>query len=122
MINAWGQKIEVGSVVYRGARDGSSSTYKIGKVLSLKDGKPPRIDWLFEQSGRWIDVGDKRFYYPFPCRLKNSQGSPSADSLVLIDVDLDEIERQADFFGTIDYNTKFRDEEEFHHALDSHRM
>ncbi|QFG09445.1 hypothetical protein I5H08_gp042 [Mycobacterium phage Yuna] len=73
MAFSWaGQQIEPGAVVWRGARDGNTSTFKIGRVLACDGGKA-RVQWVAEQG--W--GGD--------ARLLNSKGSPSIDSLALID-------------------------------------
>jgi len=56
MQNGWGQEIKVGDVVYRGARQGNSSEYKLGVVQSVNPGKNPRVKWIFESSIKWIQV------------------------------------------------------------------
>jgi hypothetical protein len=119
MKNVWGHDIQVGSVVYRGAREGSSSSYKIGVIHSLKSGKPPRVHWLFEAAHVWITMGDESYLVSYPDKLKNSFGSPIAESLVLINVDMDELERKSDFFNALEHYPKFRDKQEFEDARDS---
>lgn len=74
--NWTGQVIEVGSIVYRGARDGNSSSYKVGIVRKLEPSKPPRVEWVAEP-GYW---GDK-------IRELKTMGSPSADSLIVVQLD-----------------------------------
>ncbi len=117
MINSWGQEIKVGSVVYRGARQGNSSEYKVGVVESLKPGKPPRVKWMYESSARWVRVDGKQVLVPSIWAMGNSSGSPSPDSLVVVDFDLDELKRRAEFFKSIDRDTEFFSMEEFSNAL-----
>lgn len=107
MLNTWGQEISIGSVVYRGARSGSSSEYKIGVVQSFSKDKP-RVNWLFANSGRWLNIGGKKQYHPHPYALETgSYGTLSIESIVLVDVDLEEIARIADFFSKIGYKYEF---------------
>jgi hypothetical protein len=118
MKTIWGHEISVGTVVYRGARSGNASEYKVGVVQSFSKGKP-RVNWLFEQSGKWFWIGDKRVWYAYPSALKNSFGSPAPESIIPIDVDLEELERQSGFFNQLKYDTKFSSQEEFDYAHDS---
>lgn len=123
MKNAWGQEIKVGSLVYRGARQGNSSEYKMGVVESLKPGKPPRVKWMFESTVRWIRVDGESVCIPYAWKMgRASSGSPSADSLVVVDFDLQELERRADFFKQLVRDTEFMSIEEFNNALDNHVM
>lgn len=49
MRNWAGQQIEPRTVVWRGARDGNLSSFKIGVVVKLDDAKGnARVRWLFE--------------------------------------------------------------------------
>lgn len=115
MFNSWGQELKVGSVVYRGARHGNSSEYKVGVVESLKPGKPPRINWKFEATGRWIRIGGQQVFVPCIYSIKSS-GSPSVDGLVVIDFDLDELNRRSEFFKSIN-GVEFFSLQEFNIAL-----
>ena len=52
MRNWLGQEFAEGQVVYRGARDGNTSTFKIGYVSHLNEDKNTvSAFWIFEQSG-----------------------------------------------------------------------
>lgn len=97
MRNWLGQDIQVGSVVYRGARAGNTSSFSVGVVSRLDEDKGKvRVDWKYGPSNyiwrkrnptdraEWLDVG-------IPGRLQGS-GSPGIDSVVLIDVDFDLLE------------------------------
>ncbi|ASR85261.1 hypothetical protein I5H06_gp43 [Mycobacterium phage SirPhilip] len=69
-----GQQIEPGAVVWRGARDGNLSSFKIGVVEAIGvDPNKARVRWVAEAGWR----GD--------ARLINSVGRPSIDSLALVD-------------------------------------
>lgn len=122
MRNSWGQEIKVGDVVYRGARAGTTSEYRVGVVESLKPGKNPRIKYLFESSIKWIHVnGD---YVSTPSIWKpsrSSSGSPTIESLVVVDFNLDELERRAEFFKKLDKDFNFNSWNEFYEALESYR-
>lgn len=118
MFNSWGQELKVGSVVYRGARQGNSSEYKVGVVESLKPGKPPRVKWQFESSTKWIRVDGEQISVPSIYKMSRpSSGSPSIDSLVVVDFDMDELERRAEFFKSIGRDTEFSSLQEFNIAL-----
>lgn len=99
-MNNWiGQNIDVGSVVWRGARQGNTSSFKVGQVERVNEQKGvARVRWLFEPGYSWrysrLDQADKD-------RLPNvrrteSVGSPSIDTLVVIDLDLEELGYKAD--------------------------
>lgn len=72
MKNALGQDIYPGLLVYRGARCGNSSEFKIGIVKTINEQKNiARVIWKYEVDPvRWIG---------------ESEGSPAVGSLVVID-------------------------------------
>lgn len=87
--NWLGQDIEVGSYVYRGAREGNTSTFKIGIVSKIDPVKNSvRVAWHVESP--WSDQTDvymsgNHFVLPFPrYRQLTTSGTPSIDSLVVI--------------------------------------
>lgn len=95
-----GQEIEVNSIVWRGARNGNSSSFKIGQVMSVNPvAGSARVRWLFEPRSDWL----VREYIP-AVRWENlkrvrhieSKGSPNVNSLVVINVDLNELADHAD--------------------------
>lgn len=122
MKNSWGQEIEVGSVVYRGARQGNSSEYKVGVVESLKPGKPPRVKWQFESTVQWIRVDGEQVLVPAIWKMRSSAGSPSPDSLVVVDFDLDELDRRAEFHKSVNRDSQFFSMEEYQTALDTFQV
>lgn len=80
--NWMGQEIFVGDYVFRGARDGNTSSFKVGRVLSINaEKKTARIEWLFEPSYDWKQ---KEHYVH---RIVDTKGSPSIDTLCLISFD-----------------------------------
>lgn len=85
MRNWLGQDILPGSVVYRGAREGNSSSYKVGVVESIKDGKA-RVHWQYEPGWAWrrTAAGVNERVYDVPNTM-NSKGNPAVDSLILMD-------------------------------------
>lgn len=85
MKNWLGQDIELGSLVYRGAREGNGSSFKIGKVTKFELDKPPRVQWLYEIGPGWAYVDGQ--YQPTGEKWHKTRktGSPALDSLVLID-------------------------------------
>lgn len=87
MRNWLGQEIEVGSVVYRGARDGNTSTYKVGTVIKVnEDKRTARVKWHMEPNPRWrVDEGQPEYT---PIRYYGHEGTSSIDTMVLIDIDL----------------------------------
>lgn len=53
MRNWLDQDIKVGSVVYRGARDGNTSEFKVGKVLKVDEVKGTvRVAWEYQPGYR----------------------------------------------------------------------
>lgn len=96
MKNWLGQDIEVGTVVYRGARLRNGSEYKVGVVSSIKDGNKVQVEWKYEHGNLWdlIDTGqkwsngttryDRQFvaHVPYPM---NSKGNPNPESLIVLD-------------------------------------
>lgn len=94
MKNWLGQDILPGSVVYRGARDGNSSSYKVGAVQTIKANKV-RVDWKYTYTSLWehVDRGaknydgstrlDRDFVAYVPWKI-HSGGSPGIDSLIAL--------------------------------------
>jgi hypothetical protein len=86
-VNWLGQTLEVGSYVYRGARDGNSSAFKIGiitKITSEKNGKA-RVKWIATYgtyANPKMDSPRNRSWGAV--EIKDSSGSPDLDSLVLL--------------------------------------
>ncbi|MGW0245109.1 hypothetical protein ACWDYH_00565 [Nocardia goodfellowii] len=72
--NWLGQTIEVGTIVGRGARDGNTSSFKVGRVVSLKPDRKARVHWLVEPGYS----GEQR-------RELVSFGNPSVDTLFVLD-------------------------------------
>ena len=74
MARNWaGQKLAEDDVVWRGAREGNGSSFKIGRIVSFSEGySKARVHWLWEQ---WWDG---------PHQI-DSYGSPTVHSLVKID-------------------------------------
>lgn len=79
MKNWLGQDINTGDYVYRGARDGNSSSFKVGRVHSV-DNNVVAVVWLYRPRGEW--VGGE--YVNLPERLGGSIGRPDADTLFRI--------------------------------------
>ena len=119
MRNCWGQKIEIGSVVYRGARQGNSSEFKLGTVESIKNRKP-RVKWMFESGTRWIRIDGEMATIPYVYKMRReSFGNPSVEGLVVVDMNLEELERQSQFFSTLDRESEFRSWQEYEDVLES---
>lgn len=121
MKNSWGQTLKVGSLVYRGARQGNSSEYKVGLVESLKPGKGPRIRWKYEASIEWVRIDGEQIRVPSIWKI-DSAGSPSLESLMVVDLDIEELERQAQFYKSFDGNVNFSSMQEFENALETFRL
>lgn len=119
MKNSWGQEITVGTVVYRGARLGNGSEYKLGVVVSTKNGKAT-VQWKYRASTRWINVDGELVIVPHLWEHRDSKGTPSLESLIAVDIDMKELERQASFHKSIDRDVRFRSLQEYEEALDSY--
>ena len=87
MKNWIGQTIRVGDVVWRGARDGNSSSFKVGKVIVSTDEKIT-VNWLYEYGWAYLKgpTGNDHIVMP---RAINSKGTlKDPNSLVVIHPDL----------------------------------
>jgi hypothetical protein len=70
MYNWLGQKIEIGTVVGRGARNGNSSTFKVGVVTGLNEDKQTaRVAWKFTPRSLYRLVDTGKTYYNGDKRL-----------------------------------------------------
>jgi hypothetical protein len=83
MRNWLGQDILPGAVVYRGARRGNSSEYKLGVVEYLGDNGSARVHYKYE-SGYAYKSSPKQYIHGIPKEI-NSKGNPAVDSLILMD-------------------------------------
>ena len=54
LINFMGQKISPGDYVFRGARSGNSSEFKMGRVVDVKPDRSVRVHWLVTNGGFWF--------------------------------------------------------------------
>lgn len=118
MKNSWGQELEIGSVVYRGARLGNGSEYKLGVVCNIKNGKAT-VEWKYTANSRWINVDGELVVVPYLYEHRASKGTPSIESLIVVDLDFDELSRQASFHKIIDRNMKFNSIQEYKDAFAS---
>lgn len=91
-VNWLGQEIRVGSRVYRGAREGNSSSFKVGVVEKITESEKygfsstyrARVNWRFAP-GLWFrghGYQSEEVVY-----RQNTYGSPDLNTLVLIDDD-----------------------------------
>ncbi|MGY1896185.1 hypothetical protein [Nocardia gipuzkoensis] len=94
MRNWLGQDIKVGAIVGRGARDGNTSSFKVGRVLALnEDKRTARIHWLHEpglirrrdDEGRWVRLDQTERKAVTTWSGKPSIGSPDIDTLFVLD-------------------------------------
>lgn len=91
MRNWLGQEIIPGAVVYRGARDGNSSSFKVGVVRTVdEDKRTARVDWKFQPGGWWYrkDAAGNQERLTSGVTAIQGSGSPAIGSLVLVDVNL----------------------------------
>ena len=78
------QEIEVGTKVWRGAREGNTSGFKVGEVISFGKSGGPRVRWTLSPGvviQRKSGSAWEEFEVPWPI---DTQGSPSVDSLVVV--------------------------------------
>ncbi|MFE7797031.1 hypothetical protein [Nocardia sp. NPDC057440] len=81
MIDNWlGQTIKPGTIVGRGARDGNTSSFKVGKVISVDaEKRTARIEWLLYPAYRpGSEVTWERF-------RSEHRGTPAVDTLFVLD-------------------------------------
>jgi len=84
-MKSWlGQTIKPGDVVYRGARDGTTSTFKIGVVEYVKE-QTARVVWKYRHAWERITPDGQSTYFVNYGESMDSMGSPSLDSLVVVD-------------------------------------
>lgn len=114
MYNSWGQKIKPNILVYRGARDGNSSEFKAGVVESVKNGKP-RVRWMWKASSRRIKIDGEYVWIPYVYEMsRHSSGSPSLDSLIVPDVDLEWVKHAAKVHKNLPSDIEFNTLEEYY--------
>jgi hypothetical protein len=77
-VNWLGDEFEVGDWVFRGARDGNSSSFKVGQVVKVDD-KGVRIHWKYEPAHVWTTKHTSSIRAV--SRLDN-YGRPDVNSLV----------------------------------------
>lgn len=95
MLRNWlGDPIEAGDIVYRGARDGNSSSFKIGVVQSVNEQKGTvRVRYLLEDGMHFfLDTSNPGYNgkpsyerLPYKYRYVDSVGTLSPESLVRLD-------------------------------------
>lgn len=84
--NWLGQEISAGTIVGRGARDGNTSSFKVGRVVAIKSDGSVRVEWLWLQDCSWLDgikVHRRVDIYSF--------GNPHRDTLFVLDPDTFEV-------------------------------
>lgn len=110
MQNWAGQQIKVGSVVWRGVRDGNSSTFKIGVVEKLNSATGrPTVKWMYTQGQYWLVEKHipKRAWEFLPKVVRLSyKGAPDVNSLAVIDIDLAFLEEVCDYWATLNEDAK----------------
>ena len=110
MRNWAGQEIKPGVTVWRGARDGNTSSFKIGTVVGVNEDKGvAKVNWLFEEVWNyWPEQYLNKREYENLIRVQrmDSTGSPSIDTLAVIDIDLEELGRHADEWQRLEYKAK----------------
>jgi hypothetical protein len=83
MKNWLGQDIEVGSFVYRGSRDGNTSSYKVGVVVDLNEEKQKiKVDWAIEPN--WRNWQNRPDWKPWR-RIESNPAWSDINTAVLID-------------------------------------
>ncbi|QGH75836.1 hypothetical protein L3Y25_gp128 [Gordonia phage Syleon] len=79
LTNWLGQYFYPGVAVCRGARDGNTSTFKVGVVQKITDGGKVSVKWLFE-ANTWIRDAE-----PHPYVAVKSTGASDVDTLFTLD-------------------------------------
>lgn len=89
MENWLGQDINDGDFVYRGARDGNTSSYKVGVIKSINvDKGTARVNWQFAPGHMWQrNRFNDEVLVAFVERI-DSNGSPTIETLVKVDQDV----------------------------------
>ena len=96
MKNWLGQDIVEGTLVYRGARHGDSSSFRVGRVVGERNNNKVRVTWLLEPN---------HYDYPhLPEHLKGLRfGSANNESTVdvdtVIEISLDNLEYMLEIAG-----------------------
>lgn len=108
MLNWLGQDIQPGDIVYRGARQGDGSSFRVGEVKKInEESRKVTVKWTWEGSTLSVchapstaDYREKyESTYTLPGGTENefpSAGSPTIDSVIKIDPSvLDFLKKQA---------------------------
>lgn len=93
MKNWLGQELGPGDLVYRGARDGNTSSFKVGVIVSVSAGKA-RVLWKYEPGTVYVHLADGSYEQYWGVRRLDNSGSPNIDSLVRLDPDLHRVLQQ----------------------------
>lgn len=102
MKNWAGLDIQPGMTVWRGARDGNTSSYKIGVVDSVNEAKgTARVKWEIEPGywmNGWVTSELPKFMWEnlVNVRRLNSSGSPTIDSLCPVIVNVNRLIHDAE--------------------------
>jgi hypothetical protein len=83
MKNWLGQRIKVGDVVWRGARDVNTSSFKVGRVKGVAHDRV-HVNWMYENL--WRRLGTE--FVVMPTKIDSNGLLKSANSLVVIHPDL----------------------------------
>lgn len=101
MKNWLGQELSVGDLVYRGARDGNTSSFKVGIIVAISAGKA-RVLWKYEPGVYNVLLADGKYEQYWGVRRLETSGSPNIDSLVRLDPDLHRVlQQKANLFDYI---------------------
>lgn len=96
MKNWLGQDIVAGTVVYRGAREGDSSSFRVGVVdLVREEKRTARVIWHWTGTTRGVWDSSGKYDYPYldtnrydvsgPQAYKGNKGTSNIDTLVKAD-------------------------------------
>ncbi len=84
--NWLGQRLDIGTAVYRGAREGNSSSFKVGVIRKINyERQTARVEWLAAPARRWKAKPDGGYWENYTKKLDNTFGSPGLESLIAID-------------------------------------
>lgn len=87
MRNWLGQELAAGKLVYRGARDGDSSSFRVGQIMQVNnETRKVRVKWLHDQGVDWKNRGQKHHIEtPIAVKPRTKESTVDGETLVLID-------------------------------------
>ena len=93
MKNWLGQDIVAGTLVYRGARQGDSSSFRVGRVVDERNNNKVRVTWLLEPSNYdYPHLPEHLKGYKFSAYEGYGKGDSTVDVDTVVKMELEDLD------------------------------